>query len=534
MPSRQRASDRGDRRRSLVRRLALGWILAGALQLAAAWAALAAESGTGVTVEVVGLRVLEPDEVLRMAGRPPRSCDARERWAKSAADRIVRTGRARGYDYARVWFELVPPCTVRVEVDEGYMHRVVFVGASAYRTLLMRVDVNLPREVFHRTTLERALAELQAKHGLLNAYYGVRESSPPAATQIAGVDANPRVLTIYVVTPERFGWDLALELDLRWGLVPTAGVTVPGVLLDDDRLHAEASVAVPYRRYAFEETPAFQWVHGEITLGYRFPWFADGHLAPAVVASTQLSQYHRVDVGLESFYLVRTVAAVRAVVAFPPRFGVSLGGGLDHALAFLARRSADPDDALRSAGDLDELRYTVLLEATLSLATEVLRRDQRDDLGLSLRFASSGAGDWMLDTRLSAQLWFHLAAHDLVLRARGVYIAGDVRFWDEEGLGGSYQRVSFGNRYWVREAAQLVVAARFAVWENILKLGVFHDGSVFGDRTGGGLRVGLANAFGPALHWILFDFVALDVYYGFGFDRHGFDHALSFELRTVF
>jgi len=414
------------------------------------------------------------------------------------------------------------------------MHRVVFVGANTYRALLMRVDVNLPGDVFHRRTLDEELVALKAKYGLLNVYYGVRESSQPAETELTRPELAQRILTIYVVAPERFGWDLGIELQARWGLLPTVGVTVPDVLLADDRFHAEVAVAVPYREYAFQEAPAFQWVHGALGLGYRFPWFLDGHVAPAVVASTAVSQYHRADVGLGRFYLLRTTAAARGLLAFPPRFGLSLGVGLDHALVFLAERTAGDPEELRDPGDLDELRYTVLLDATLALATEVLRRDQRDELGLSVRFASAGAGDWMVDTRLSSQLWFHLGPHDLLFQARGLYLVGDVRFWDEEALGGSYQRVYFGNRYWVREAAQLVVAARFAVWGNVLKLGLFHDGSVFGDRTGGGHRPGLANAFGPSLHSLFFDFVAFDLYYGFGFDQRGFDHALSFELRTVF
>lgn len=483
-------------------------------------------------VDVLGLRILERDAVLRMAGRGPRSCADRGAWAKGAARRIVREYRKRGYRYARVWWDTQDPCTVRLEVDEGRMHRVVFVGVGAYKALLMRVDVNLPHDVFHGPTLDKAVAELKAKHGLQNAYYRVREPRQEAETELGGPGVPQRVLKVFVLTRESFGWTFAVELDSKWGVVPSVGFTFRDVLLEDDRVHADAAIAIPYREYFFQESPALQWVHGEVGGSYRFPPFLGGHVAPLIEASTAVSQYHRDDIGLERFFIVRTPVALLAQLLFPV-VTVSLGGGIDHAFIFLIER-AGTDDAPDSARDMNVLRYTALLQAEFTIDPDILRRDQRDEVDLSVRFASSGEGDWMVDSRLAAQVWFYLGMHDLLFRARGIYMTGDVRFWDEVGLAGSYQRVFFDNRYWVREAGQLTVAARFSIWEDTIKLGVFHDGSVFVDRTTEDHRIGLTNAFGPSFHWLMFDLFAFDLYYGFGFDRHGFDHALSFELRTVF
>ena len=69
-------------------------------------------------------------------------------------------------------------------------------------------------------------------------------------------------------------------------------------------------------------------------------------------------------------------------------------------------------------------------------------------------------------------------------------------------------------------------------------MGLFHDFSVFGDRSkvpDQRPRLSYANAFGPSVHGLIFNFLAVDLFYGFGFSHTGaFTHTLTFTVRNIF
>jgi hypothetical protein len=124
--------------------------------------------------------------------------------------------------------------------------------------------------------------------------------------------------------------------------------------------------------------------------------------------------------------------------------------------------------------------------------------------------------------------------HRFILRGRGVALAGDIRFWDDMQLAGDYQRVFFGNRYWVHQAAQLETAYRIHLWRDWFSVGAFHDTSLFMDRSQPQHHAAVVDAFGPSVHFLIFDTFALDLYAGFGYSPVGFDQTVTFALQTIF
>ena len=52
------------------------------------------------------------------------------------------------------------------------------------------------------------------------------------------------------------------------------------------------------------------------------------------------------------------------------------------------------------------------------------------------------------------------------------------------------------------------------------------------ERTRRALRI--IDAFGPSVHFLLLDTLALDLYAGFGFSPVGFDQTITFALQTIF
>jgi hypothetical protein len=504
-----------------------------ALLLAVPCAAAAAE--TGPPLEIVGTAVL-PDTVAReAAGRPPRGVANRTRWAARAARRIVGAYKARGYTMARAWSGVLPDGRVLIEVDEGRMSGIVFPGASPREALLFRIDMDLPHDVFHRPTVEKGVEELRAKHRLRSIRWRVVDREEMVENRL-GDPVALRGLRIRVLGEDPHGWDVGADLDATFGLVPAVGYFQPNLLMDHDRLRLGLSVGVPYRRYLFDSEPRFTWVHGELSLAYRSGAFAKDRLTFSFEADGILSRYARTDLGFASYFkgLWSTFAGLSWQIV-QERLSLELGVGVGSTHVFQVTRH-DPDPAAADPFPPERSRFRYMFRLRADLETG------RDEgfLGRERRFRLQGlvaltrSGDALVDLSLRGRHEFSFGWHDLLVGVRGLVLAGDVLFWDELPLAGDCQRVFFGNRYWIRRAAQLEVAARFGVWEDRIKVGLFHDLSVFADRTRTKRPVALANGFGPSLHFLILDRFRLDLYYGFGFAPSGFDHNFSLSLRSTF
>lgn len=506
--------------------LGLGVVLAiaGALVLPAR----AGRAADTPRLQLTGITAL-PESVARLAaGIPPSRKSEQARWADAATERIVVAYRARDYNFARAWYRLQSDGTVRIHVDEGEM-QVVFTGAGSVSAFFYRIGLYLPYNVFHRPTVDRALDELKHKHDLLNVYYRVKEPGNISITPLG--DAVPvRVLQTYVVGRDAVGWGLDVSLSSTWGVLP--GVSYERRLFwENDRFRGKVELAFPFRRYLFDEDPQFQWVHGAIQLSYRFPPLI-GHLAPRFDAELYASHLDRADLQVERFYFLRNTNLVNIVFLRQP-VELSVGGGVDviriFGLEMLPGATLPPPSP-----DQLSVRGLARFGARVDAGSDALRRDHRSWAALRVDVGSSDVQSWLINPSLDAQLAVRLGRHLLVARGQGLARFGDIRFWDEVPLAGSYQRVFFDNRYWVREALQLETAYRVNLWWDNFELGLFHDLSLFGDRTLPEHPAALTNAFGPSLHLLLFDLFAFDIYYGFGFSPVGLSHNLSFNLATVF
>ena len=490
----------------------------------------AAKAVSNVQVRVSGSVV--PSEIVREAMGPAPPDDAHvAEWAAAACGRIVQAYHAADYDFARAWFSLEEDKLVWIYVDPGRMH-VSFVGVGGVGAALFRLSLNLPSNVFHKPTVEHALQELKEKYGLVNITYRVRDLGESQITPF-GPMVPDQLLQIYVVSREFLGWSLDVSVSAAWGVVPAVSYHRANLLLDDDRLFARVEFAFPYRRYLTEEEPRLRWVHGGFDIAYRLPRRLQGQLAVRLETSLYLSQYDRPDLAIKTYDFLRSTA-VPALVFIRPFMEVSLGAGADVVRIFQVQRaSADATDNL-ALGDLKSARALFRLVANLDPHARVEQRDQRPWVRLQLDTATSNIQKWLVVTTLTGQAVLSTGRHRFIVRGRSYLLAGDVRFWDEMQLAGDYQRVFFGNRYWVHQAAQVETAYRARLWRDWFALGVFHDTSLFEDRSQPIHRPTVVDAFGPSIHFLLLDTFALDIYAGYGFSPVGFDQTVTFALQTIF
>jgi hypothetical protein len=500
-----------------------------------AWLVLVFPPAAQGQPNTLGVRVsgssLPADVVHEAVGPDPTTDLNLADWAAAACLRIVAAHQAAGYDYARAWFSLEEATLVWIHVDPGHM-RVEFAGVGSVGAALFRLNMNLPKGVFYKPTVTRALQELKQRYGLLSISYQVTEVGEIQLPHF-GATVPARVLHVNVVSNEFFGWSLDVSVSATWGVVPALAYQRANLLLDDDRLYTKFQFAFPYRRYLFDEQPRLQWVHGGFDASYRLPRRMRGALAPKLATSLYLSRYDRLDLDIKTFDILRSTT-VPMLMLFRSALELSLGPGVDVVKIVQLQRVDDGLEAPRPLGSTTSVRALVRLTANLEPQVVVMRRDQRPWLRLEVDGASSDIKKWFISSRLYGQWGTSLGRHHFILRGRAAWLAGDVRYWDDMPLGGDYQRVFFNNRYWVHGAIQLETAYRMSLWRDWFALGVFHDGSLFMDRSLPVHGIAGANAFGPSLHFLLLDTFSLNIYAGYGFSPVGFDQTITFAMQKVF
>jgi hypothetical protein len=476
------------------------------------------------------------EKVARTAIGPPPGpgTDVRE-WGAQAVQRIVAAYQARGYRYARAWFnDSKEPGVLWFDVDEGRM-RVSFVGMGSISATLFRLRLVMPQGVFQEDDIQRSLEEQKEAFNLANVYYIVHETEGSDIT-VFGEVVSARTLEIHVTSRESFGWALDISASASWGVVPRLRYSEANFLRHDDRLLLVLDVAVPYRRYIFDATPKLTWVHGVLDVSYRLPRFALGRkrfrgFAPQFDSSNSVSQYARADLRLASFYLSRDVTTASLVSSWAD-VELSLGFGADLARVFLleAASSQPGQPPVELPGEVYSARALARVTGRWTSARPWTRRDRRTTVNV---FA-----DICAPAEFRASLWGQYVSavgrHSLFLRGRGVELGGNIPFWDDVELAGNYQRVFFNDLYWAHQAAQVETAYHVRLWRDWFEAGVFHDLTIFRDRISSPTALRAMDAFGPSLHFLILDQYALSIYQGFGFAPGRFSQTFSFTVESMF
>lgn len=477
-------------------------------------------------IQLSGIKRLPEKEVRAVMGPvPEQPCHS---WCEEALQRILRLYRGKGYTYARGWISRTDEGRgpVAIEIDEGKIDRIGFSGTGAVRLLMLKVDIYLPGSVFHKPTLDAAMKRIIKKYSLANAYYRVRELSPVAVSLDRMV--AKRMLHVYIVGRERFGWGIDIGLSSTWGFVPAVSVAHQGMLFDDDKAYAKVGIGFPYRKFLYEEQADFQWVHGFVQGAYRPTRLASKHLEPFIEFSTTASRYRRSDMYMEGFKLFHADVLLNLRLRPVPIFAATLGLGYDSVEVFHREMEEGYEDALPDAPAIRA--FAARLDFHFEPTRRAIREDLRTFIDTDVSLAYSDSEQWVVRGGYKAQLVLGLLANNLILSSHGMMHAGNVRFWDQEPLS-RYLRVFFDNKFWVEEAMQATAELRFALFSDKVKVGGYFQGALFTDQRaldpdpnvsvtdprGERFHAEAAMAFGPGVHLLLFDNFAIDVYYGFGF-----------------
>jgi len=478
------------------------------------------------SVELTGPELITPDEVSVAVAAPLESANGTVPdgiLAADIAEAVREFYRDRGYEWVRVWHELdVESDTLRLHVDEGEMSRILFTGIDTVRSLMYRVDVTIPNDVFHRPTIEKAIADLRAKYGARDISWAVHETQTFQLNPF-GEPIRQRELEFEVDTVERLGWGVGVAIDGRWGLVPKGRVKTR--FFETDALEAKLEIGIPYRKFIFDEAASFQWTWGALSVDYRSPWLFD-LLALGVEAETSLERSARPDLDIESYLLSDTSAFGLVSIKVADSIELEAGGGVVFAKLFDGTNEVTGEpvsgETLRGGGRLG---------GELDLTPEFRLRDEKDRVGVDLTVLDGIGAGVLFEAELKSSFTVPINPVRFIVRNRVLFMTGDVRIWEEKRLTGSYLR-SLTDRF-VREAIQLDLQFRWSAlsW---FELGAFYDVSGFVARDFEGNPFGGAQAVGPSLHFIVLDTVVIDTYYAFGWHPSGFAHNAYLAARAIF
>jgi hypothetical protein len=490
------------------------------------------------------------EDVYRAVLDLPANTKATQPTALSVAARLRRFLHRAGYALATVRAN-VEGDQIVVQIDEGRLDKIIFLGGGAFETLRLHVDLHLHDDVFNKPDLERQLKTLAQRLGLSEFAYEVVPVANIDAPQVQLPEIDPledmsfgllrpgRPYELHIlVQPGVFqpGVSPELEIDSLEGGGIGAIYHSGRLLLREDRFQLGGRVAGALRQKLDNTGSRFMFTRALGEGRYEAPplW---GMLRPMLQGRTDLTDRQRPDLRLESFKFAKLEAAAELLFSPVPHLRASVGVGVERRLLF----ALEPVTGQATPTPLTNLAHTRNFgEAALRLTfdPEALRLDRHHQLTLEARVysaphpGSQGARHFVARW----QKMFALGWHELWFGAMGISRTGFVLFPEEESIGGDPLRGPFGAEY-TRRLAAFQVEFRYSLLRDILKLGVFHNAVGYGaiDRVLQTEKFALADSFGLGVHALLIDEFELDADFGVGYATgNKFDRGAALSIRQAF
>ena len=488
------------------------------------------------------------EDVYRSVLDLPSSTRATPASARSVEQRLGRFLRQAGYQLATVRARVQGEQIV-VDVDEGRLDKIIFVGGGAFETLRLRLDLHIHDDVFNKPELERQLKVLAGRMGLSDFAYEVVPVSSVQTPRVQLEEIEPlEELSLGLVRPGR-PYELHILVQpgvFRPGVSPELEVdSLEGgglgatwhsgrLLFEDDRFELGGRVAGAIRS-RLDQGPAYATFTRALgTAEYDAPPIA-GVLRPSIRARVDLADRQRPDFNLERFEYAALEAGVQLLFVPGEHLRASVGAGGERRLLFGAESPTGPQPQYATA------QNRPFAEAGLSLVfdPDSLRRDRHHQLDLGARMYGRPhpQDDGALHLFATWQKMWLFGWNELWVNAHAISRSGFVEFPEEESIGdGDLLRGPFGGDY-ARRAAGLDLEFRYSLLRDVFKLGLFHHGVLYGqiDRALGSEKLALADATGLGVHALIIDEFQLDAYFGVGWASDGrFDKGAALAIRQAF
>lgn len=506
--------------------------------------------------------VILTDEVYQNLLDLPADARATPALADEVEARVLRFLRRSGYDLATA-VASVRGDQIVIDVDEGRVDRIIYLGESAVGTLFFRLETLLPFNIFNRPLLQRQLGLLKDQFNLKAAKWqlvsvGKKEDPIPIEALQTFRDQTLRKLREgdLAVRPTGFELRITVEHYDRGGISPVLGIGSgngvevganyrrPSALLRDDALEGELRIGGNTRQRIDTGQRGLFLSHLS-GLGRWFTprLFGTRRVRAYVEGGADLISRQRTDLDLNSFRFLTVQGSLNVNAILAHDLTVSAGSGFERRWLYALEPATATTPLLPvvagTAAAQTRIFGTLSLHALLP--PDELRADRKhrlDALGVLYGLPETLEGKQeSLQGRLEIeyQRVFYFGYHELWVQGRGYFLFGQVSFPDDYQVS-DVTRGPFSSLF-VRKVAGPRLEFRFALLRDILQFGVYDDAALYRplDRAGVEGAPQLADAVGVAVHALLLDTFQVDLNLGTGFNTQGrIDTGLSLRLVQAF
>ncbi|MEM6730503.1 MAG: POTRA domain-containing protein, partial [Myxococcota bacterium] len=273
---------------------------------------------SGESLEVEGNVLFNRYVYTNVAGLPEGPYDAEV--VKAVESRVLEFLRRSGYTLARVEGRIENGGIV-LEVDEGKLRRIRLLGRGTFETLGLRMDLQLPYDIFNRPALEERLAAVDVPEGEDPIRYEVIDvenaksnlaldtlALVPGVAPVLLPEDGHYELRVYLPSP-LFGGGLRLTVGADSdGLLSGLRYRDQGLLFHDDRWELRGQAGVNFFQEADGSGSEFAFSRVTLGGGYWFPDFLE--IRPKLEFTGDYVLRQRLDIGLQNYWWARVTSVV--------------------------------------------------------------------------------------------------------------------------------------------------------------------------------------------------------------------------------
>ena len=453
---------------------------------------------------------------------------------------------ASGYELARV--DAYPRGgRIVVELDEGRLDKVVFIGQNVFRTLELQTSFDLPGSVFNRPLVELHLAEVKRLFNLDGARFEIITLDAVAGERLDVDKADflrrlevlrpgqPHELHVYLRYPERRpGLAVDVVVSSVNGLMLDGSYLLRSLLTDGDRFEVGAGIGArivdPFSSEADRITLA------RVKFGARWttPPLGVDWLRSTLLFEGDLRGRRRFDLGVQRYFYFPLRGELNLGVELEDVAVLTLGGGIEQAYLFGVVPQADVAVAAEVAGVPGEsFRAFARAYGQVVFDPSEVRLSRRHVLELEGRYYPTGdKRDAFVVADANYRGTVTFGYEELRLRLQGTLVTGDVSYAEQIQLGVEHLLVAYQHTF-VDRVAVLGLQYRVALNGDRFKVSVFDTvGVIDGLRTDPD-TIHVVNEVGFGTHFLWLDSLGIDTYFGLGLStQRGDDLTFGFLLEV--
>lgn len=464
-------------------------------------------------VVVTGNEVLST-QVYRALVNLPEDARLTRRTAARAQRTIERFLKLAGYELAVVKVAVIDN-QLRIDVDEGRLERIVFLGSSGLGTLRLQLMLDLPGRVFNRADLESQLDQFRRERGLRITEYQLITVKSSTTTgnqmpeELGGLtltrEAGNYELHIVMNEPDYPpGFGLELRGEAADGIVSALRYRFAEVFVDNDRIEVAGVFGLRPQK-VFGSSDGSRWIS---KAGGRVAWvspeFKAAPLRLLIGGDGYWGSRARPDLGITRYDRVSSTG--NAWLRLKLSRWIELEGGA----GVLADMVTSVDGGGFESDDKPLLHPIIFLRGEMSFGMDDVRLDRRHEI--EVRLLQVLGSDTRTHFNASYEKSIGFDYDDLVFNGAASLLLGERPYYALDRVS-DHIRGGYSDQIHAWALGSAGLEYRLSLSRELLKVGFAYDAALYardlGDEPS---EIGLSMSAAVGLHALLLDSFRFSLY----------------------